>query len=119
MDTVQIPDVDLMEKLDVYVDTIPVVSSHEHTAVNIQPLPQAITVELRPSTGPLEADYKAYFTTFPKELEFIATIEDFIKAGEEHARMLYCYRSVSQAIPEISIEITDDMTTEEKTVKIL
>jgi cytoplasmic FMR1 interacting protein len=115
MANLQIPDVDLLKKNDIYVDTIPLVVSHEYHPISIQPLSLAVAVELKSSSSSLEADYKAYFTTFPKELEFISAIDEFIRLGEEHIRMLYCYRSVSQAIPEISIETTDDMTTEEKT----
>lgn len=114
MENISFADLDLTKKVEVFLDAIPKVLSHEHTAISLQPLPQAIAVELRSSTGPLEADYKAYFTTFPKELEFISTIDEYVRLGQEHIRMLYCYRSVSQAIPEISIEITDEMTSEEK-----
>lgn len=87
----------------------------------LQPMPQSVAVEALSSSllSPVEADYKAYFTTFSKELEFIMIIDDLTRRGMEHIQTLYCYRSVSQAIPEISTdshrgEYDEELTLEEK-----
>lgn len=43
----------------------------------------------------------SYFSSFRKELEYITILEELIERGEENLSIVYSYRSVSQAIPEL------------------
>ena len=80
----------------------------EDNAVNLAPFPQTISYESKAFTEScIEDDYRAYFTTFGKELDLIVAMEGMVKRGYEHIHILYAYRSVSQAIPEIAIDKKD------------
>jgi cytoplasmic FMR1 interacting protein len=80
----------------------------EDNAVNIAPLPHSIACEAKAFTEScIEDDYRAYFTTFGKELDLIVAMEGMVKRGYDHIHLIYTYRSVSQAIPEIAIDKKD------------
>jgi cytoplasmic FMR1 interacting protein len=80
---------------------------------NIQSAPSSINVEIASASNAF-ADHQGYFTTFAQEMDFIAKMESLSDKGMVLINMLYSYRSVSQAIPEISIEIPPDATVEQQ-----
>jgi cytoplasmic FMR1 interacting protein len=73
-----------------------------------QPCSQSIFLETKSTSRTIENDYLSYFSTFPKELEYISNLEAILERGADHIRFLYCYRSVSQAIPETSIDLSNE-----------
>ena len=73
----------------------------------------SLDVEVTPSSN-IWADNGGYFTNFAAEIEIIGKIDDLVEQGMDFVRILYAYRSVSQAIPEISIETPIDATPDEE-----
>lgn len=80
---------------------------------NIQVAGSSINVEISSSHNAF-ADHQGYFTTFAQEMDFIAKMENLSEKGQVLINVLYSYRSVSQAIPEISIELPADATPEQQ-----
>jgi cytoplasmic FMR1 interacting protein len=64
------------------------------------------------STHNVWSDHQGYFTTFSAEIDFIAKMESLVDKGQALIHVLYTYRSVSQAIPEISMDLPPDATKE-------
>ena len=81
---------------------------------DIQHSASSLDVEIA-SPQTMWADHQGYFTTFAPEMDFIAKIENLVEKGHALVHMLYTYRSVSQAIPEISMDLPPDATTEQQT----
>ena len=81
---------------------------------DIQFAPTAVNVEIAPSTNHIAiAEHKGYFSTFGPEFDLIASIEKQVYLGQQNIHMLYTYRSVSQAIPEIvTVEESDNKRAE-------
>ena len=80
---------------------------------DIQHSGTALDVEIS-SSHSIWADHQGYFTTFSPEMDFIATIENLVEKGQALVHMLYTYRSVSQAIPEISMDLPADATSDQQ-----
>lgn len=82
---------------------------------HLQVAPSSITAEIGDDSSQIMyADHKGYFTTFSAEMDFIVKLESMVQRGQDFVHMLYTYRSLSQAIPEISIEVPADVTAEEE-----
>lgn len=97
-------DINLSNKSEVYFDNLPVVDIANNNTLNLQPYQQSISIESHnPSKKSLDYDYKVYSTLYNDEMELIVSMDDKMKAGKHFIDWLYTYRSVSQAIPEISM----------------
>eukprot|EP01038_Epipyxis_sp_PR26KG_P007795 gene7795-10589_t len=103
--SVYIPEVDkLVKNNSVTFENIPSIQVHS----------PSITVEIGSNFNPNGfVDYKGYYTNFGMELELIGKMESFIDQGSVYMNLLYSYRSISQAIPEISTEMPADASDEE------
>lgn len=105
--TVGPDDMDVLTQLDVFVADLSRSMHLEDNVPNIQCANATLVVELVSPTNTW-ADHQGYFTTFGVEIDYIAQIETLTNRGTELISTLYTYRSVSQAIPEISMEIPKD-----------
>jgi hypothetical protein len=47
------------------------------------------------------ADYKAYYNSLGADFESLARLQSLIAEGDTQINTLYCFRSVSRAIPEM------------------
>lgn len=86
-------------------------------AVDIQHAPVSVRVDISSSSSSAEhfsKEHQGYFTTFAQEMDFISKMDTFVEQGQQLIHMLYTYRSVSQAIPELSISAPRDATPEEE-----
>ncbi|KAJ1406706.1 hypothetical protein B484DRAFT_404062 [Ochromonadaceae sp. CCMP2298] len=72
---------------------------------NIQHSAAALHVESVSAHRPTQ--HQGYFTTFAQEIDFIGKIEAMVDKGQVLVHVLYTYRSVSQAIPETSMNLSN------------
>lgn len=105
--TAGIDQIDMLAQLDVFVADLSRSMHLEDNVPNIQCANATLVVELVSPTNTW-ADHQGYFTTFGVEIDYIAQIETLANRGTELISTLYTYRSVSQAIPEISMEVPKD-----------
>lgn len=77
---------------------------------------QSIAEELASFSGSIDEEYPCYFTTFQAEMGLIRQADQAITRGHQLLMMLYMYRSIARAIPEISLAefATEDLTIDEK-----
>lgn len=69
---------------------------------NIQYLPLSIDMEMSTFSNPYSfADQQGYMTPFVKEVELFSKIENLLDQGRVFIGILYSFRSVSKAIPEV------------------
>ena len=98
---IYLPETDFVDKINLK-DGVP----------DIQHASSSLHVDISASSQSW-VDYQGYFTTFAQEMDFVAKIEGLTEKGQELVHMLYTYRSVSQAIPELSLSTPADATNEE------
>jgi cytoplasmic FMR1 interacting protein len=100
---------------DVLVDNLKFINalSLDDAVPNIQFSSSSINVEIT-TTHNAFSDHQGYFTTFAQEMDFIAKMENLAEKGKVMIHLLYTYRSVSQAIPEISMDLPADATAEQQ-----
>lgn len=87
--------------------------SLEDDVPDIQYTSSSLSVEVA-SVQSAWADHQGYFTTFTQEIDFVAKMENLVEKGQVLINVLYTYRSVSQAIPEISMDLPGDATPDQK-----
>jgi hypothetical protein len=69
---------------------------------NIQFAPLSIEYEISPLSNPVAySDYKSFHTTFGPEIELMSRVDSLLDQGTQFVHMLYCFRSVSKAIPVV------------------
>lgn len=82
---------------------------------DLQFAPNSLNIEICSAANPLGfSDHKGYYTTFGAEIELIAKLENAYNVGQEFVNLIYSYRSVSHAIPEISFESPEDAAAEDE-----
>ena len=85
------PAVKLLEKFPI-VDDVP----------NIQFTPLSIDFETSSLSNPVAyADHVSFRTQFGVEIEQMAKIDGVLEHGQHYVHMLYTFRSVSKAIPQL------------------
>lgn len=97
-----VPDMKFMKRLSLD-DNVP----------NIQSSSSSLNVEIAVAHNSF-ADHQGYFTTFGQEMDFIAKLESMVDKGTVLINLLYTYRSVSQAIPEITMDLPADASEEQQ-----
>lgn len=77
---------------------------------------QSIAEEPVSFSTTINKDYPCYFNTFQEEMSMIRQANQAINRGHQLLMMLYMYRSIARAIPEISLAefATEDLTIDEK-----
>jgi len=93
---------DIAQSKDVLISTVQRFSAIDvsDNVPNIQ-FP-SLAIEVEPgATANRFIDAKAYDINFVPELETIAQLERLALQGQEHVCMLYAYRSISKAIPQL------------------
>lgn len=90
----------IMQSKEVFIPAIQRLTALDTTdnVPNIQFPSLAIEVESGPTVNRF-IDARAYSTKLASELETIAQLDSLSLRGEEHVCMLYCFRSISKAIP--------------------
>lgn len=110
--------INILDNQDIFAVSNGFISSNflhlEDNVPNIQYKNSSLSVEISSSSNTSWQDHNGYFTTFGQEIDFIAKIETLVNKGTELIHTLYTYRSVSQAIPEISMEIPKNISPAEE-----
>jgi hypothetical protein len=69
---------------------------------SIQYFPLSVEMELTSITNPVSyIDHKGFLPTFTAEVDMTAKIESLVEQGQDFVNVLYTFRSVSKAIPEV------------------
>ena len=69
---------------------------------SIQFVPQCIEMRLSTISNPVGyVDHRGFLTNFGAEIEITSRIEAILDIGQEFVSLLYSFRSVSKAIPEV------------------
>ena len=69
---------------------------------NVQYLPLNIEMEMAALSNPFSyLDYKGYQSPFASEVDVVSKVEHLLEQGQIFVSILYGFRSVSKAIPEV------------------